>query len=42
MYRNWRGLFFNLILPIGLYIFIGKVAGGKGPDGSAYADYLLP
>ncbi len=43
MYRNWRGVFFNLILPIGLYVFIGKVVGKGGSSfGGSYSEYLLP
>ncbi|MDB4939707.1 MAG: ABC-type multidrug transport system permease component [Candidatus Doudnabacteria bacterium] len=41
LYRNWRGLFFNLFLPIVLYVAISKVAG-NGSGSSNYADFLLP
>jgi ABC-2 type transport system permease protein len=41
LYRNWRGLFFNIFLPIVLYVAISKVASSGG-NGGSYADFLLP
>ncbi len=44
LYRNWRALFFNILMPVFLYVVISKIAGGSaGPQGAqAYSDYLLP
>lgn len=43
LYRNWRGVFFNIFLPVVLYVAIGKI-GGKAPGLAtvSYSDYLLP
>lgn len=45
LYRNWRALFFNLFLPIGLYLGLGllKIRTGSTQTGEVnYAEYLLP
>ncbi|MBU6447379.1 ABC transporter permease [Patescibacteria group bacterium] len=43
MYRNWRGLFFNIVLPVALYIAIGKISNAApGFAGISYSQYLLP
>jgi ABC-2 type transport system permease protein len=45
LYRNWRGLFWNILLPAGLYIGISYLPfNPPGLDKSTirYADYLLP
>ena len=43
LYRNWRALFFNIILPVGIYVAIGLLRirrfGGIRID---YSTYLLP
>ncbi len=43
LYRNWRALFYSILLPIGIYIFVGllhlKSFGGIAID---YSTYLLP
>ncbi len=43
LYRNWRGLFFNIFLPVFLYIAISKI-GGNAPGNKdvSYSEYLLP
>src|SRR5258708_203049 len=42
-FRNWRGLFFNIALPVALYVAISKIAGkAPGLPGISYSDYLLP
>jgi len=43
--RNRRGIFFNLVLPIGLYVGISKITGilsAANSAGNSYANYLLP
>ncbi len=47
LYRNWRGLFFNIALPILLYVGLSilKIPVSPVVNGSPnikYADYLLP
>lgn len=42
LYRNWRGLFFNIFLPIVLYVAISKVAGGASKGDNTYSNFLLP
>lgn len=44
MLRNYRGVFFNLALPIILYVAISKVVGLNIASGSTYSypNYLLP
>ncbi len=45
MFRNYRGIFFNLLLPIFLYITIIKLSGFLGDSNDPnhyYANYLLP
>ena len=42
LFRNWRGLFWNLVLPIGLYVGLALLRlPGLGITGD-YASYLLP
>ncbi len=45
LYRNWRGIFFNLALPVAEYVVIsilhiGTILGGA--TGDNYAKFLLP
>lgn len=45
LYRNWRGIFFNLALPVAEYVVIsvlhiGNILGGAAGDN--YAKFLLP
>lgn len=45
LYRNWRGLFFTIALPVFLYLGLGLLnvqmgTGGQGPVN--YSQYLLP
>ncbi len=43
MYRNWRGMFFNIVLPVALYVAIGKISkAAPGFAGISYSQYLLP
>jgi len=43
LYRNWRGLFFNVVLPVILYIGISTIAGVVKFNGiNVYSAYLLP
>jgi ABC-2 type transport system permease protein len=45
LYRNWRGLFWNIVLPIGLYIGIASLpftAPGMKDSPLRYSEYLLP
>ncbi|MHB8871105.1 MAG: ABC transporter permease [Candidatus Doudnabacteria bacterium] len=43
LYRNWRGLFFNIFLPVFLYLAISKISGNApGSNKITYSEYLLP
>lgn len=43
LYRNWRGLFFNIFLPVFLYLAISKISGNApGSNTITYSEYLLP
>lgn len=45
LYRNWRGLFWNILLPIGLYVGISSLpftAPGLSQSSLRYSEYLLP
>lgn len=45
LYRNWRGLFFTVVLPVALFIVLAMLKikiGNFLPVGTSYARYLLP
>ncbi len=43
LYRNWRGLFFNILLPVIFYVAISTIAGSSAsPEQLSYSDFLLP
>ncbi len=42
LYRNWRGLFWNIALPVGLYAILSLIKFGGNFAGGAYSRFLLP
>ncbi len=44
LYRNWRGLFWNILLPLAIYVAVALLGSHFkfGDIGIAYSDYLLP